>query len=92
MSAEQKTILQIPSDIGEYCRQAATVLESSRRFLDGQIQQYREWAEQDGDTDWAVEFEHTDIERTCNNLAQAVKFLEFLAQHSEHQKPVGAKP
>ena len=82
--------LQIPQDVGEFCKKAAVALGSSRDFLDGRIKQYAEWAEADGETEYDISFSPDEIGRTRANLAKAAEFLDWLAQHGEHGQPVAA--
>lgn len=83
-----KAVLQIPNDVGQHCRQAAMALESSRRFLDQQIEDARETAARLDDPNWPVMIDPADLARTRNNLAQAAQFLDWLAQHGAHGKEV----
>lgn len=83
-----KNVLQIPSDVGQHCRQAALALESSRRFLNQRIEDARETSARLGDPEWPVMFDTADTARTRDNLAQAAQFLDWLAQHAVHGKPI----
>lgn len=81
-----KPILQIPPDVGTYCRAFAKALSSSHGFLDKRIKQYAEWM--DGEPDYSVEFSPDEIGTTRDNLAKAAEFMNWLADHGEHGKPV----
>lgn len=83
-------ILQIPSDVGDCCRKVAKVLESSRDYLHDSIEETARLME--GEPDWTVDFPPESIRRTRDNLAKAAEFLNWLADHGEHQQPIERQP
>lgn len=85
---ETNSTLQIPKDVGEFCRKAALALASSHAFLEARINQYAAWAEADGDTDYDISFSPDEIGRTRDNLAKATEVFNWLAAHGDHGQPV----
>ena len=74
--------LKIPADVGEYCRKAALVLQSSERFLNAKLKEQGAWAEADEEADWLFMVPHEDVETTRDNLREGAKFLNWLAEHA----------
>lgn len=74
--------LKIPADVGEYCRKAALVLESSERFLNAKLKQQGAWAADDDEDDWYLEIPHESAETNRDNLREGAKFLHWLANHA----------
>lgn len=85
-----KPNLQIPSDIGEHCQTAATALLQHKAMLDGL---WELWADEDPDPEngfyWTLHIEHPDADRMRRNMMQIAHFLEWLAQHGQHEQEVG---
>jgi hypothetical protein len=91
LGADEATpTLQIPKDVGEFCRKVALVLASSHAFLEERINQYAAWAEADGETEYDISFSPDEIGRTRDNLAKATETFNWLAAHGDHGQPVKA--
>lgn len=83
-----KNVLQIPSDVGAYCREAAKVLESSARFLTREIDMCRDPADASDADGFTVFMESDEVARTRDNVRRAAQWLDWLAQHGVHSRPV----
>lgn len=79
-----KNILQIPADVGEYCREAAKALEWYARFLTREIEITAEPDEES----WTVYLDSPDAIKMRDNVRRAAQFLDWLAQHGAHGEPV----
>lgn len=79
-----KQVLQIPADVGGYCREAAKVLESSARYLTREIDLMAEPDQEE----WTVYLDSPEAIRLRDNVRKAAQWLDWLAQHGAHGEPV----
>lgn len=78
-----KQVLQIPADVGGYCREAAYALAAHARLIERALDL---WSDTDPDPDngffWTIQIDHPDARTMQRNLAKAAAFLEMLHDHS----------
>lgn len=72
-----KPVLQIPHDIGAYCRNAAKALEKHNERLQFLLALYGEGEEDDPENDyyWDVSIEHPEVRRLRDNLKRIADAL-----------------
>lgn len=84
-----KQVLQIPTDVGEYLRGAAKVLDGEKANLD---QLYEIFKDEDPDPEngwfWSISLDRKETDRLRENLKRVIEILNWLADHGNHGGPV----
>ena len=78
-------ILQIPADVGSWCRHAAQILKSSSEALAVDIDLSRDSHDPDG---FPVFLDNRVAARLRDNLVRIAEALDHLADHGEHGRPI----
>ncbi|WP_295047469.1 hypothetical protein [uncultured Paracoccus sp.] len=79
-----KQVLQIPADVGGYCREAAYALTAHARLIERALDL---WSDTDPDPDpenghfWTIQIDHPDAHTMQRNLTKAAALLEMLHDH-----------